>query len=141
MLTINSIIRSMRLTEQSGRGRDTGGVLRRKPLPPAKQHPQRKSRALARFKPGLSIELGCYKKGCGAVRIPVTLGEDETKLLHPTFHGPDEIRWKPGTPVKAFLLAKRVHCPHCTTLFESAIIVSNGWGRRPTIFGYEPEPI
>jgi hypothetical protein len=102
---------------------------------------QRKSRALLRFKPGLVVRLGCYKEGCNEVRIPVTLGEDETKLLHPTFHGPDMIRWKLGTPVKAYRLTKRANCPNCGTLFASAIIVSNGKNRKPTIFGYDPEPI
>ena len=102
---------------------------------------QRKSRALARFKPSLALQIGCYKKGCETVRIPVTLDEDETKLIYPTFHGPDEKQWKPGTPVKAFRLARRVNCPHCGTRFANAIIVSNGQGKQVTAFGYEAEPI
>lgn len=152
MLTMSQIIRNTQFDEQYGlrRGGACFGVhdpsrLRGAnppmPLPPAEHRPQRKSRALVRFKPGVSVQLGCYKPGCGTVRIPVILGEDETKLLHPTFNGPDGMKWKPGTPVREYRLAKRVHCPQCRTLFASAIIVSNGKSRRPTIFGYDPEPI
>jgi hypothetical protein len=92
------------------------------------------------FREGVMVEIGCYKRGCETIRIPVILGRDETEELYPMFCGPDEFKWAPGTPVKEFRLVTYVNCPCCKTLFAHAIIVSNGSPKEPTSFGYDPEP-
>jgi len=39
-----------------------------------------------------------------------------------------------------FSLREYVKCSGCKTTFADAIIVSNGRFKKPTVFGYDPEP-
>ena len=100
---------------------------------------------LARFRAKTKVRIACYHTGCENTSLPAVLGEES--YIHPLFDGNDRFRWLPGTPVKAFSLLEYQKCNSgkcgtsgSGTLFASAIIVSRGKGRRPIIFGYDPDP-
>lgn len=97
------------------------------------------SKALSQFGPGDTVIMTCYYEGCAAVTIPVVLGEEDE--IHPTFTGSRRFQWPCGTSVRGFNLREEKRCPNCSALFVSAIIVSNGRGKKPTIFGYEAEGV
>ena len=104
-------------------------------------------KALATFRKGKPEFIGCYKKGCEHVKIPVTFGDEHE--IHSTFQGlggVDRITWKLGSLMRGFELGKTFggsgycNCPNCQTLFGGVIVISNGKFKKPTIIGYDPEP-
>lgn len=94
---------------------------------------------LSRYKPGQSVLMECYRFICKGVTLTGLLGQEKTDELNPNFDGSERFRWKAKTPVREFGLKSSVRCPGCSNVFVSAIIVSNGKLKKPTIFGYEAE--
>ncbi len=104
-------------------------------------------KALARYQPGLEVEMSCYQSGCEDVSIPVTLGGEFP--VHPDFvvtYSLGSMHRDEGTAAKGFSLSERFggsgycKCPGCNTLFGAVVIISNGSGKPASIFGYSPEP-
>ena len=104
-------------------------------------------KALSQFEAGKKVEMTCYQKGCKGVLISVILGEEYE--INPSFirsGGVGRLGWNPDSETKGFNLGKSLggsgycNCPNCKTLFGEVIIISNGRGKKPIIFGYDPEP-
>ncbi|MDD5626063.1 MAG: hypothetical protein PHG83_02780 [Patescibacteria group bacterium] len=79
----------------------------------------------------------CYHMECEGVLIEVTLGQEQ--YIHSDFitsGGVGRLKWDPDTRAKSFGI-NTCSCPKCKTSLEDVVIVSNGRGRKPTIFGYE----
>ena len=87
---------------------------------------------------GATVSMTCYKETCTHVSLKVKLGEEGT--VYWGFTGAGRFHWPSGTRVRSFDLRPYEHCPKCKTAFASAIVVSNGRSKAPTIFGYDPEP-
>ena len=99
-------------------------------------------KALAQFRPGMQVQLECYQEDCQQVRIPGTLTKTEAKV-HSAFRalsGVGWIRWRPGSAMRDIRLLRDVQCPNCKRFYQWVIIVSNGSGKKSTIFAYESEP-
>jgi len=100
------------------------------------------SKALSRFQTGEQVSMTCYHMECEGVSIKVMLGQEQ--YIHPSFTasgGVGRVKWS-HTRAKSFKIknlnnSSECPCPKCKTALESVIIVSNGRGRKPTIFGYE----
>ncbi len=97
------------------------------------------SRALFRYRHGVTVDATCFNDSCDKVIFSTTLGY-ETPLAS-TFLGNGRFHWRPGTRVLGFNLAKSVQCPQCKRYLSLIVVVSNGYGKQPTIFGHEGEPI
>lgn len=95
-------------------------------------------RPLAQFKPGKVVTLVCYKEGCESISLQATLGEKER--VCPGFTGNGRFKFEEGTPVSCFRLLVPRFCPNCKNPFDHVVIVSNGRGKAPSIFGSDPEP-
>jgi len=105
------------------------------------------SKALARFKKGDLVEFRCYQDGCKNILLPATLGEEYK--IHPSFirgRGVGRLRWALHAKARGFNIQKpfgemdRCICKRCQTQFGKIILISNGRGRNPIIFGYGPDP-
>ncbi|MCK4553704.1 hypothetical protein KAU19_01955 [Candidatus Parcubacteria bacterium] len=104
-------------------------------------------KALSQFEAGKKVEMICYQKGCKGVLISVILGEEYE--VNPSFirsGGVGRLSWCPDSEAKGFNLGKSSlggsgcrNCPKCNMLFGGIVIISNGRGKEPTIFGYDPE--
>lgn len=96
------------------------------------------TKSLARFKPGIRVDMACYRESCESVSIPVTLGTEYD--IYWGFYGTGRFQWNPGTPVRGFALPESAKCPDCDTFFGNVIVISQGQSKKPAIFGYDPEP-
>jgi hypothetical protein len=104
-------------------------------------------KVLSNFRRGSEVEITCCKEGCEKAIVPVVLGQGYS--LHPDFvelGNVGRIIWKRGAVMKGFELSVRFggsgycRCPNCRTLFGGVIVIFNGLGKKPIIFGYDPEP-
>lgn len=102
---------------------------------------------LAHFKKGGKVKIACYGQYCKGILLPVILGEEYK--IDPSFirgGGVGRIHWRPKAVAKGFNLGRNLggsgycNCPGCKTLFGGVIIIFNGRGKKPFIFGYDPEP-
>lgn len=103
--------------------------------------------ALSQFHPKDEVVITCYLEGCGEVSVTVTLGQEYN--IHPDFKALGHVgrlQWDPKAVMRGFELAEShggsgyFRCPSCGTSFGDVVVVSNGRFKKPTIFGYDPEP-
>lgn len=102
------------------------------------------SKALSRFRIGMPLEISCYHPDCANVAVSARLGREITREIHPSFRSvgfAGRMKWDPKKPMRAFQLENDVTCPNCRAYFRDALIFSRGKSRKPTIIGYEPEPV
>ena len=105
-------------------------------------------KSLSSFQTGVQVRIECYYNSCADVTVGfVTLGLEEE--IHPDFvrrGGVGRLRWRANAVAKCFDLGIHlkgsgyIKCPNCQTLFGQVIVISNGRGKKPTVFGYEPDP-
>ena len=92
-------------------------------------------KALSQYHSETPVVFGCYHYRCRGVHLWGVLKKEQD--IHPSFSGSERIRWQPGTTVRSFQLEQPERCHACQSIFVTAIIVSNGRLKKPTIFGYE----
>ena len=92
---------------------------------------------LLSYKKGKLVIMLCQHKGCERTRMAVILRGQFS--VHPDYHGNGRFILRRGMLVKGFHLSERPKCPNCHRMFAEAIILHQGHGKKPVIFGEESE--
>lgn len=89
------------------------------------------TKPLVGYQTGKEVVMGCYKKGCESVQIPIRLGEEA---------GVDPQMQTPKKKIFSIPFEDDVRCYNCGTIFGDVVVNSLGPGKKPLIHGYDPEP-
>jgi len=83
-----------------------------------------------------TVHVTCPRRGCEGISFPVLLRE-EAAAQH--YKGEGRFRTKKAVSARFFPLGLHRFCPKCNAEFSSVVVMSNGKGKPPSIFGSRAE--
>lgn len=85
---------------------------------------------------GDTVYVTCPGKGCEGISFPVLLREETAAKR---YKGKGRFKTKMAVPARFFPLRLHRFCPKCNAEFSSVVVMSNGRGKPPSIFGSDAE--